>query len=33
MRFETLSVFPPVFAPYLDESIMGRAQRKGILDF
>ena len=33
MRFETLSVFPQVFAPYLDESIMGRAQRKGILDF
>ena len=33
MRCETLSVFPQVFAPYLDESIMGRAQRKGILDF
>ncbi|MCH4084245.1 MAG: tRNA (guanosine(37)-N1)-methyltransferase TrmD [Coriobacteriaceae bacterium] len=33
MRFETLSVFPQVFAPYLDESIMGRAQAKGILDF
>ena len=33
MRFETLSVFPEVFAPYLDASIMGRAQRKGILDF
>ena len=33
MRFETLSVFPQVFAPYLNESIMGRAQRKGILDF
>ena len=33
MRFETLSVFPEVFAPYLDTSIMGRAQRAGILDF
>jgi tRNA (guanine37-N1)-methyltransferase len=33
LRFETLSVFPQVFAPYLDESIMGRAQAKGILDF
>ena len=33
MRFETLSVFPEVFAPYLDVSIMGRAQRAGILDF
>lgn len=33
MRFETLSVFPQVFAPYLDESIMGRAQRKGVFDF
>lgn len=33
MRFDTLSVFPEVFAPYLDASIMGRAQRAGILDF
>ena len=33
MRFETLSVFPEVFAPYLDASIMGRAQKAGILDF
>ena len=33
MRFETLSVFPQVFAPYLDESIMGRSQRKGVFDF
>ena len=33
MRFETLSVFPEVFTPYLDASIMGRAQRAGILDF
>ena len=33
MRFETLSVFPEVFAPYLDASIMDRAQRAGILDF
>ena len=33
MRFETLSVFPEVCAPYQDASIMGRAQRAGILDF
>ena len=33
MRFETLSVFPEVFAPYLDASIMGRAQKAHILDF
>lgn len=33
MRFETLSVFPEVFGPYLDASIMGRAQKAGILDF
>jgi tRNA (guanine37-N1)-methyltransferase len=33
MRFETLSVFPEVFAPYLSASIMGRAQRQGILEF
>lgn len=33
MIFETLSVFPGVFGPYLDASIMGRAQRSGILEF
>lgn len=33
MRFETLSVFPEVFAPYLQTSIMGRAQQKGIFSF
>lgn len=33
MRFETLSVFPEVFGPYLGASIMGRAQKAGILDF
>ena len=33
MRIETLSVFPEVFAPYLDVSIMGRAQRAGIFSF
>ena len=27
MIFETLSVFPDVFAPYLDASIMGRSGR------
>ena len=33
MIFETLSVFPEVFAPYLDASIMGRAQRSGVFSF
>lgn len=33
MRFETLSVFPGVFEPYLGESIMGRAQERGIFSF
>ncbi len=33
MLFETISVFPEVFSPYLDASIMGRAQRSGILEF
>lgn len=33
MIFETLSVFPEVFAPYLDASIMGRAQRAHIFEF
>ena len=33
MIFETLSVFPGVFGPYLDASIMGRARRSGILEF
>ena len=33
MIFETLSVFPDVFAPYLDASIMGRAQRAGVFEF
>jgi len=33
MRFEALSVFPGVFSSYLDASIMGRAQQRGILDF
>lgn len=33
MLFETLSVIPDVFAPYLDASIMGRARRAGVFDF
>ena len=33
MIFETLSVFPEVFSPYLDVSIMGRAQRAGVFSF
>lgn len=30
MLVETLSVFPELFDPYLDASIMGRAQRAGV---
>ena len=33
MIFETLSVFPEVFSPYLDVSIMGRAQTSGVFSF
>ena len=33
MIFEALSVFPEVFSPYLDASILGRAQRAGIFSF
>ncbi len=33
MRFETLSVFPGVFEPYLSTSIMGRAREAGIFEF
>lgn len=33
IRFEAISVFPEVFAPYLDASIMGRAQTAGIMEF
>ena len=33
MRLETLSVFPEVFSPYLNASIMGRAQKANIFEF
>ena len=33
MRIDALSVFPEVFAPYMEASIMGRAQRAGLLEF
>lgn len=33
MIFETISVFPEVFAPYLGASIMGRAEKAGIAEF
>ena len=33
MRIETLSVFPEVFASYMNASMMGRAQKKGLLEF
>ena len=33
MIFETLSVFPEVFEPYLGVSILGRARRAGVYEF
>lgn len=33
MLFETLSVLPDVFAPYLDASIMGRARAAGVFEY
>lgn len=33
MLVEAISVFPEVFEPYMSSSIMGRAQKKGLLDF
>lgn len=33
MLFETISVFPDLFEPYLSTSIMGRAHRAGIFDY
>lgn len=33
MMLETLSVFPQVFDPYVNESILGRACRRHIFDF
>lgn len=33
MRIEALSVIPDVFAPYLNASIMGRAQAAGVFTF
>ncbi|WP_102337479.1 tRNA (guanosine(37)-N1)-methyltransferase TrmD [Collinsella provencensis] len=33
MLFETLSVFPELFEPYMSTSIMGRARSKGLFDF
>ena len=33
MLFETLSVIPDVFVPYLGGSVMGRARRSGVFEF
>ncbi|MGN0073252.1 MAG: tRNA (guanosine(37)-N1)-methyltransferase TrmD [Coriobacteriales bacterium] len=33
MRIDVLSVFPQMFEPYMSLSIMGRAAKKGALDF
>lgn len=33
MRVEVLSVFPQMFSPYLDASIMGRAQKAGVFEY
>ncbi|MDO4537016.1 MAG: tRNA (guanosine(37)-N1)-methyltransferase TrmD [Coriobacteriales bacterium] len=33
MRFDVISVFPELFGPYLDASIMGRAREAGVYEF
>lgn len=33
MLFETISVIPEVFGPYVDASILGRARKRGIFEF
>lgn len=33
MLFETLSVFPELFEPYMSTSIMGRARARGLFEF
>lgn len=33
MLFETLSVFPELFEPYISTSIMGRARARGLFEF
>lgn len=33
MILQTLSVFPEVFGPYMNASIMGRAQKAGLISF
>ena len=31
MRFDIITIFPHIFDSYLNESILGRAQRKGLI--
>ncbi|MFH1354469.1 MAG: tRNA (guanosine(37)-N1)-methyltransferase TrmD [bacterium] len=31
MRFDLLTIFPELFAPYLETSVLGRAQEEGLL--
>ena len=33
MLFEAISVIPEVFEPYVGDSILGRARKKGVFDF
>lgn len=33
MRIQAISVIPEVFAPYMDASILGRAQKAGVFSF
>ncbi len=33
IRFDVISVFPGLFEPYLDASIMGRARQAGVYEF
>jgi len=31
MRFDIITIFPKIFDSYLSESILGRAQKKGLI--
>ncbi len=33
MRFDIISIFPEVFAPYLSASILGRASQEGVVEY
>ena len=32
MRFDILTIFPEMFSPYLQEGVLGRSVKSGIVD-